>query len=227
MLKIVDNLSKLPKDVKKWDARRRKAVAIGINWCGWDVRDHLKATMQKEFDRPTPWTLNSMYLKRATADDFDARIKIKDFVPKGIAPVDYLKPQLEGGYRRDKRTELHLRRSGRLQAGMSLVPGHDAKLNKYGNVPKHLFTKALSDIGVQHDPKQNTKRKKKKYFWLPAAGRRLAGIYWRQGGGLRALMVAVRKPAYSRRFDFFGEARSVTDAKLNRSIDRALDRYLK
>lgn len=226
MFKVATDIQKLPKDLAKWDKNRRFAVAVGITWTGQDVKAHLRDTMQRVFDRPTRFTLNALQLKPAKRDDFDAKVFFKDFIPKGTPAGRYLDPQIEGGDRRLKRSEKHLRNKGFLPSGMYLVPGRDTKLNAFGNIPKGQMTKALSDVGAQFNPQQNTTRKRKKYFWLPRAGRRLAGIYYRSGGQMKALMVAVRRPTYRRRFDFFRESQGVTDRRLGPNIDRAFKRFV-
>ena len=226
-MKVVSNIDKLPRDLKKWDKNRRFATAVGITWTGTDIKDHLRQHMQRVFDRPTRWTLNSLFLKPAKRDDFDAKVFFKDFAPKGTTAGRYLEPQIEGGTRRLKRSEQHLRRGRFLDPGYYLVPGNDAKLNAFGNIPKGQMTKALSDIGAQFNPEQTTTRSAKKYFWLPKAGRRLAGIYSRRGGKLQTFMVAVRKPVYRRRFNFWGEARKTAKQRLIRNIDRAMARFAK
>lgn len=227
LLKIVSDIARLPKDIEKWDKNRRFATAVGITWTGLDIRKGMQAHMREVFDRPTRFTLNSLGLKPAKRDDFDGRVFFRDFAPKGTAAGRYLDAQIAGGERKLKRSEKHLRRRGFLERGLYLVPGKGAKLNAAGNIPKGQVTKALSDIGAQFDPGQNTKRARKKYFWLPRSGRRLAGIYYRQGGRLIALMVAVRKPVYRRRLDFYGESRRITNKRLNTNIDRAVKRFVK
>lgn len=225
--KVVTNLSKLPRDVEKWNKNRRFATAVGITWTGQQVKSGLRKEMQDVFDSPTRFTLNALFLKPAKRDDFDAKVFFKDFAPKGTAAGQYLAAQIEGGARKLKRSERHLMRRGFLQRGEYLVPGRDAKLNAAGNITKGQVTKALSDVGAQFNPEQNTTRKRKKYFWLPRRGRRLAGIYWRQGGQLKTFMVAVRRPVYRRRFDFYGTARDITDKNLDKNLDRAFDRFVR
>lgn len=226
MFKVVNDLKRLPADLDKWDKNRRFAVAVGITWTGQGVKKHLQGVMQSVFDKPTRFTLNSLQLKPAKRDDFNSKVFFRDFAPKGTAAGVYLDAQIEGGERRLKRSEQHLQKNGFLPRGYYLVPGKDAKLNAAGNIPKGQVTKALSDVGSQFDPGQNTKRKRKKYFWLPRSGRRLAGFYYRSGGRLHAFMVAVRKPSYRRRFDFTGEARAETNRNLTANIDRATKRFV-
>ena len=228
MFKIATNLGKLPRDLQKFMARSRFAVAVGITWTGQDIKKELQAEMQAVFDRPTRFTLNSLGIKPATKRDLNGKVFFRDFAPKGVAAGRYLESQIEGGERRAKRSELHLRKHGRLKRDEFLVPGKGARLNQYGNIPRAQVTKALSDVGVQWDPGQNTKdKKKRKYFWLPKAGRRLAGIYFRQGRKTKSFMVAVRQPAYRRRLDFDGVSRKEADRKLTPNIKKAIKRYAK
>lgn len=227
MFKIRTDIARLPKDLNKLNKNARFAVAVGITWTGQGIKKHLRATMQKVFDRPTRFTLNSLQLKPAKRDDWNGKVFFRDFAPKGTAAGQYLDANIAGGGRKLKRSERHLRNRGFLDAGMYLVPGKDVKLNAFGNIPKGQVTKALSDVGAQFNPEQNTKNTKKKFFWLPKAGRRLAGIYFRQGRQTKTFMVAVRKPTYRRRLDFDGESQKVADRTLRPNIDRAMKRFVK
>lgn len=225
MFKVVSDISRLPKDLEKWDKNRRFAVAVGITWTGQAVKGHLRQKMEEVFDKPTRFTLNSLFLKPAKRDDYNALVFFKDFAGKGTAADVYLDAQISGGDRNVKRSEFHLRKRGFLAGDMYLVPGKDAKLNAYGNLLKGQVTKALSDVGAQFNPEQNTSRSRKKYFWLTRAGRRPAGIYYRTSGQLRSFMIAVKRPAYRRRFDFYGEARKITDKQLGKNISKAMARF--
>lgn len=225
--KIATDLAKLPRDLNKWNKNARFAVAVGITWTGQDIKKHIRATMQEVFDRPTRFTLNSLQLKPAKRDDWNGKVFFRDFAPKGTAAGAYLDANIQGGSRKLKRSERHLKNKGFLDAGMYLVPGKDVKLNAFGNIPKGQVTKALSDVGAQFNPEQNTKNTRKRFFWLPKAGRRLAGIYFRRGGQTKSFMVAVRKPTYRSRLDFEGEAQQTADKKLIPNIDRAMKRFVK
>lgn len=225
MFEVVTDIGNLPRDIQKWDKNRRFATAVGITWTGQDVKKGLRKEMQSVFDRPTRWTLNSLFLKPAKRDDWNGLVFFKDFAPKGTAAGAYLDPQISGGDRKLKRSERLFRRRGFLASGLYLVPGRDARLNAAGNIPKGQITKALSDVGAQWDPRQNTSRKRGKYFWLPAAGRRLAGVYWKQGGQLKSLLVAVRAPIYRRRFDFYATARTISRKRLTKNIRKAINRF--
>lgn len=225
MFSIKTDLARLPKDLKQLNKNTRFAVAVGITWTGQAIKKHLQQTMTKVFDKPTRWTLNSLQLKPAKRDNWNGKVFFRDFAPKGTAAGKYLDAQIEGGTRSLKRSERHLKNKGFLDAGYYLVPGKDAKLNAFGNITKGQVTKALSDVGGQFNPEQNTKNKKKKFFWMDKKGRRLAGIYYRQGGALKSFMVAVRRPVYRRRLDFTGESQRVADKVLKPNIDKALDRF--
>lgn len=225
MFKIVSDISRLPKDLEAWDKNRRFAVAVGITWTGQEVKGHLRQKMEQVFDKPTRWTLNSLFLKPAKRDDYNAKVFFKDFAPKGTPAGVYLDAQISGGDRNVKRAEQHLRRRGFLKGDMYLVPGRDAKLNAYGNLRKGQVTKALSDVGAQFNPEQNTSKRRKKYFWLTQAGRRPAGIYYRTSGQLRSFMIAVKKPAYRQRLDFYGEARKITHRRLGKNISKAMRKF--
>ncbi|MDJ0712585.1 MAG: hypothetical protein QNJ14_19540 [Woeseiaceae bacterium] len=225
-LKVVTDLARLPRDLKKWDKNRRFAIAVGITRTAWDVNRGLRKNMQEVFDRPTRFTLNALRVRPAKRDDYDARVFLEDFAGKGTPARDFLEAQIEGGNRQAKRFERLLRRRGFLQPNEFMVPGKGAKLNAAGNIPGSQYSKALADIGGHHDPSQTTTRKQVKYFWLPKAGRRLAGIYYKKGGRNRSFLVVVRQPVYRRRFDFYREADTLTDKHLKPNLDKAMAQYL-
>ena len=72
--------------------------------------------MPRKLDRPTPFTLKGISIKRATKRDLSARVFIRPI------QAEYLRYQIEGGRRRAR---------GR---GLG-VPTKHARLNQYGNIP--------------------------------------------------------------------------------------------
>src|SRR5262245_39031822 len=71
--------------------------------------------MQRVFDRPTPFTLNALFVSPATKRRLEASVYFKDFAPKGTPAGKYLRPQIMGGGRNLKRME-------RLLQGKGLLP---------------------------------------------------------------------------------------------------------
>lgn len=123
------------------------AVALALTRTGQDGREDLRAEMRSRFDRPTPYTLNSPYLKPATRQDLTAVIGFKD--GSGTEP-SFLEPQVQGGERPLKRFERMLVRAGYMRAGERAVPGEGAKLDQYGNMSRGQLQRILSQLQAFH-----------------------------------------------------------------------------
>lgn len=96
-----------------------------------EIRKDERATMQRVFDRPTPWTLNAF---EVTFDrpNMAAKLAIKDGY--WYRADNYLQTQIEGGQtRKSKAFESALRAVGVLPIGWFAVPGQRAKLDAFGN----------------------------------------------------------------------------------------------
>ena len=118
----------------------RKAYALALNDTGFMVRGKQVAALNGAFDRVTPFVGRSPKVFKATAEKLSVSIAPtlhtdrNAFVrggKEGVDPQDVLQVQEFGGRRRDKRSEVILRRAGWLPAGYqtaiprSPFPGSD------------------------------------------------------------------------------------------------------
>jgi hypothetical protein len=109
----------------------RTAYAAALNDAGFQVRRVMRNEIRSVFDRPTPYVANSVYVRRATAERLSVAIEPTYYGGKGIDPQQILQAQEFGGTRRDKRSEVALRRAGILPAGFQTAiprvpfPGSD------------------------------------------------------------------------------------------------------
>jgi hypothetical protein len=193
------------------------ATALALNEMAAGVRDDQRAEMGRVFDRPTPFTLNAFYVKKARKTDLSAWVGIRDFAPKGTPAWKYLTPEVEGGPRRMKRLELRL---SQISGGQYIVPGKGAKLDQYGNISRGQIAQILSRLNASADPAQNmsdktTQRLKRKgliakgqkadYFVVREKGgnRRPLGVYQLVGPGkVEPVLIFTRTaPSYSKRYD--------------------------
>ncbi|WP_240931796.1 hypothetical protein [Azotobacter chroococcum] len=90
----------------------RRALADALNHTANQARIALRAEMESVFDRPTPFTLNALRIFNARPDSLEAAIWVKDDKDnnaKGQAPEDWVAPQVFGGPRVDKKSEMLLR----------------------------------------------------------------------------------------------------------------------
>ncbi|WP_455827863.1 hypothetical protein [Pseudomonas kilonensis] len=102
--------------------------------------------MQKRLDRPTPTTLNSLFVKMATKKRA-AEVYFKDSWASGIPADTYLQQAVSGGLRPHKRFEKSLIARGIMRSGQFAVPT-TAFMNQYGNVSRGTMLKILSGLGA-------------------------------------------------------------------------------
>lgn len=194
-------------------------TAYALTKTAQDIKDEVVTVMARVFDRPTRFTINALYTKRATKYDLTAAVLFKEGF--GSIPAwRYLGPQVEGGRRAKKGFERALERAGILQANEFAVPARGVKLDSYGNLPGSIITQMLSALGANPDPLSNTTAKSKKrnpnrgsYFVLRGVAGAPDGIYFRTGGRkASAFLIFVGQPHYRKRLPFYETARQVFQA---------------
>lgn len=197
------------------------AVSLAINKTAQAVRKAEQDEMRRVFDRPTPYTLRSVYIKPSDKRKLEASAWLKGYERDGFKTTHFIGPQVFGGPRRDRRSEHLLRSRGLLRSDEFLVPGYKAKKDSYGNLSRGPLQRALSNIGVQFDPLQNTtaasaqrnkrrKRPRSEFFF-----RNIDGVkaVWEQPrrGDKHVYLLVVKSPRYERRLDFVGVATRTHD----------------
>ncbi len=143
----------------------RVAYAKGLNDVGYKVRRQMQAEMKSVFDRPTPYILKSSYVQQATPEKLSVRIAPENQRDSpGVDPQKILQAQEFGGRRRDKRSEVILRRAGILPNGYQAVmprdepyPGSD---DGKGNIKGSFMSQLISYF--QASPEQGHKANMKK-----------------------------------------------------------------
>ena len=133
------------------DMQRRQLPFItvqAVNGVAKAAVADLRKSMQTAFDRPTPWTLNSVYAKTAHTRQANptAYVGIKEFAPGGTPAWKYLGPQMDGGLRRQKRFEKLI--EDVVPGATFAVPGRGAKLDAYGNISRGQLNQVLSELGA-------------------------------------------------------------------------------
>lgn len=212
----------------------RYALPTALTRTAQDARAALRQAMPATFDRPTPYTLNSTYVRPASKASPTAWVGFRDFAGKGTPAARYLLPQVDGGPRRAKGMELALRGAGLLPPGLFAVPGEEAELDGYGNMKRGQIVKILSHLralGEQgytanrsRTARSRGKRRKQTYFAAPPgnAGGLPPGIYRRDGAEPRPVVLFVKPPSYRPRFAFRAIVERAVRANIQRRFAEAL-----
>ena len=147
--------------LKKLDTIQRQipfVIASALTKTAVRVKPEIQKEMTKVFDRPTRYTLNSVFVTPAKKKDENptARVWLKDDTAtynRGGNAAEYLWPQIAGGSTRAlKRFEIRLKNHGLLPPGMFVRPGTGAKLDNHGNVNTGQMSAILAHLKTIREP---------------------------------------------------------------------------
>lgn len=204
-----------------------KALNIAINRTAQEVKDAEVGEMRRVFDRPTPFTLKSVYVQRSTRRDLTAEVGLK--WPELSKTENPLTAQVRGGPRKYKRVETILRSDGILPQGMYVMPARDAWLDQYGNIRGPEIVQILSSVKafgetgyLMNRTGKSRSKTKNRYFVKYREGRPI-GIWERLGkNNARAVLMFMHAPTYTKRLDFYKVAEHTAYARLNKNIKEAI-----
>lgn len=246
---VQTNVAQVAAAMRAYASQVPFATAKALTKTAQDIRNAERDEMRKVFDRPTPYTLNSLYLERATKRELVARVWFKD---DGSTRPHYINPQVSGGDRVLKRFEQRLVRAGYMQPGERAVPGAGARLDAYGNVSKGQIVKILSQLktanvlgdfsDATNSKRSRAKRAKEAYFVSRGRGTAFGGGAWKNGEksqhlprgvwvrrsfgalgtAIKPVLLFVGRTSYKPRFKFFEVGEQVYRAKFNGHFTVAL-----
>ncbi len=225
--------------IRQFDALKQRhlpqARVNAADRIGRYVYAALRSEMAEVFDRPTPWALGGLRYQKPSLAAPLVRIWLEEFSGKGIPAARFLTAEIEGGARKPKRFELALQAKGLMPVGSYAVPGRQAPLDAYGNVPGSFIVRMLSDLQAFGEMGYRANRRgerrgarKTNYFFVPKKGSHLKpGVYWHMPGGLLGtVFVFVSKAAYRQRYDFYGIGRTAYDRVATRFMTDELNALL-
>lgn len=137
------------------------ATMQAINEVAFEVSKSWEAEAKRALDRPSPTTQRAVVYKKATRENLEAQILIRDRAGKGTPPAQYLRPQVLGGTRRAKGLERGLQRAGLLFGNERAILGRGAPTDAYGNIRGGVVQQILSQVGGQFDAYANETRRSK------------------------------------------------------------------
>lgn len=185
------------------NGKLQKAAVKAINDVAkFNVRRSMQDEMLRVFDRTTPYIHRSPQVRWATLAKPNAVIEPASTSTKTIDPQKVLSAQAWGGRRRDKSSEVILRRAGILPTGYQTAipvepfPGsEDGYGNIRGSFLVHLISyfRAYGEVGRGHNFNMGDRRRKavhkrgmgKARAVGPQIGRRYIVSYGKLRGGAR------------------------------------------
>lgn len=146
MIQIDTNSEGVIRALKQVQTSHRNAFKRALNGLAYDIRDEEVREMKRVFRNPTPYTLNSIKVKR-TKDT--GRLEARVWFRNTDSDYHYILPQVYGGDRRQKKFEYRLYKIGLLKKHEVLVPATKAgaiRLDRYGNVSRGQYVQILSQL---------------------------------------------------------------------------------
>lgn len=123
MLSIRDNIADIERSLSDFARDQLPfAIAMTLNDTAADAKVSEERALDRELDRPTPFTKRGIYTRRASKRRLESEVGVKR------VQAEYLGLQAKGGVRRPK--------------GRALVVPVGQKRNAYGNMPKGAVRRA-------------------------------------------------------------------------------------
>lgn len=172
------------------------AAAQGINDVAGRIRDAEPAGLERDLDRPAPFTKRGLFVARANKRKLTAVVGFKR------TQAAYLKLQATGGARKPK--------------GRAIVVPVGVRLNKYGNMPRGSLRKALAAPGTFSGTVAGVAGiwQRPKRAAGGAGGRRVRG----SKKGIKLLAVYKSSVQYSARIRFVPRARTLASKAIGPAI---------
>jgi len=247
---IVAKINGLPMLIETMDGMEKQArfaASRALNEVAFEVMRTGRSKLQAAFDRPTPWTVNSWYVrKKAIKSDLTAVVGWSDFLGnKQFKGADYFLAQhFVGGSRMHKRFEERLIQAGIMPSGMFAVPGQAAQelgmIDKYGNMKASVIVAILSGLSALSGPGHSgnaanrkrwsaNKRAAARVYWAGKPGVNTPNGIWMidekfsKRGRLRPIIIFVRGENYRKRLDMQAISDAVAMNKFDEAFQKELD----
>lgn len=170
------------------------ATSKALNTVASIAKDDLKKEIQKDFDRPTAFTQNSLYVKYSNKRNLVAEVGVKPIAAR------YLIQHVRGGSRLRKKVEGAIGGAGRIAAPWA-IPAGGVPVTAGGNVTKATYGKILAAMQGQPPPGKKGKRKLAAYWLGVRKGEtKPFGIMTRKGRNVKLALAFSKTPQYSKRF---------------------------
>lgn len=240
VIKLKDDLDKLRLDIENKQRKQINfAASKAINVVAKTVQESVRREMQNKFDRPTPFTLNSTFIKYANRQKLSAMVYIKDReLAKSKSLAESIGHQFAGNRRMRKRLEYWLSRAGFISSDEYVVPGAGAKLDQYGNMSRGQIQQILSQLRAGPDAasyrsgsaRSRASRAAAGYFWS-RGGKLARGVYQRfnfaAGGAVKPVLIVVKAPLYRQLIDMHAIGNKVVARDFNAEFSKQLEQAMR
>lgn len=230
------NITPALRDLERLSKAANYGQAVALTRVAQLAQSEVIRETRRVFDRPTPFTLNSTFIKAATPGRLVATVGFKG---SSAAHPHYLAAEVTGGARSMKRFEALLRRAGVLGVNEYLVPAKGFPLDAFGNIPRNVYAAMLSDLRAHPDTlsrstaasraKRSRRRnivKRAIYFAARPGDGLPLGIYQRVrthfGAAIRGVFMFVRAPSYKVRLPLLEIVTKIYDLHMVEELDRQL-----
>lgn len=209
------------------------ATALALTKTAQAVKEDLRDGMKADFRHVASFTLNSLYLERATKATLVATIGIKG-ADANVGAVKWLRPEVYGGARQ-RGLEALLRSVNLPPDGLYAVPGKAAKKSGNGRIDINWVRSLVADMasqGVSGNVTKSNERKRKgqaalTYFVLVTPwGKLPPGIYGKRGRYVLPFIIFVARPKYAAKFDFYGIAQRTIQRRFPIEFELAVKRAM-
>lgn len=204
-----------------------EAAARAINRVLGYIRTGERAEMGRVFHKPIPYTLNSVWVDKASPTSLSGTVGFKTKAGRAVPPSKWMRPQVIGGGRALKRSEIRL-------GGLYAYPGAAAPLDNYDNIPAGEYTRIIQRLGnnagmpatrMSDAARAKARRAGKltrddREYWIKhdRAGRPV-GVWRLLGPGkVGPVLWFGRAPTYTPLLDFLGVANRILDARLPHTV---------
>lgn len=227
---VSTNFADVITSIRDIGKQAKYAAAVALTKTAQEVQTNIKQEMTRAFDRPTDYTINSVFIKPATKDKLVAKVGLKNDAYKGVPADRYLAPQIFGGRRSLKSMEKALQSAGLMPSGHFAVPAAAAQMDQFGNVKTSQIIQVMSQLKVQRgggfESRASNKAASKRtvakqgvtYFAVPRQYRKLKpGIYEKRisgkGSSVKPVFIFVSMVKYQKRLRYFEVAEQTVTRK--------------
>jgi len=224
-----------------------RAGMLALNKAVFEASQELKRQAEKTFTygnkKPVPLTLNAFLYKKATQDNLEAKLFIRDDVPKGNSPSRYLLPQIYGGMHYRTRFQRALGYTVNpddggpiLAPNRIMIPTGSAMVrrNSYGNMSPGQYTQILSNLRNESSAGNKVVSRGRgrnktagRYFYISQEmlddqyrnlSSRRPGIFLSINGKLTKVMSEINTPKHTGKFMFRDIATATINSEFNKTF---------